>query len=73
MVYTSLEVKRVCCGSCGHIHAVPPGFYYPPTPHIAYCLFSRSLCVRSCAGMEVPLTTQYHFRSAVDYYDFLLL
>lgn len=33
MVYTSIEVKRVRCGSCGHTHAVLPDFIIPYTTY----------------------------------------
>lgn len=72
VVYTSLEVKRVCCGSCGHIHAVLPDFIIPYTTYSL--LFILQVPVRSVLRWDgSTLTTQYHFRSAVDYYDFLLL
>lgn len=33
VVYTSIEVKRVRCGSCGHTHAVLPDFIIPYTTY----------------------------------------
>lgn len=72
MVYTSIKIKRVRCGSCGRTHAVLPDFIIPYTTYsllfilqvlAAYFLGTRTV-EELCRRFSITPSMLYQWKSS---------
>lgn len=72
MVYTSIEVKRVRCGSCGHTHAVLPDFIIPYTTYsllfilqvLAACFLGSGTVEELCGRFSITPSMLYQWKAS---------